>query len=127
MAAVKRVEIRWNPVAVGARLRALREARGFSRADVEARTGIKGPTLAGYEYGQRTPHCSVFVTLAALYRRSLDFILCGLPRNHKAFDAMSVTDRRDCPSVTPLREAGDLRAPASAFSCEDKVDEHVHG
>lgn len=52
-----------------ARLRGLREARGWSQSELARRSGIVRPAISNYEAGKREPTDRVLATLAT----ALDF------------------------------------------------------
>lgn len=47
-----------------ARLRGLREARGWSQSDLSRASGIVRPAISNYEAGKREPSARVVATLA---------------------------------------------------------------
>ncbi|MEV5892578.1 helix-turn-helix domain-containing protein [Nonomuraea fuscirosea] len=65
--------------AVGARLRALRRARGITLADLAATTGVSESTLSRLESGQRRATLELLLPLARTYDVPLDDLV-GAPR-----------------------------------------------
>ncbi len=53
------------PAAIGARLRALREAEGLSLRDLAARSGVSAPMLSQVERGETSPTLAVAARIAA--------------------------------------------------------------
>ncbi|WP_137723273.1 helix-turn-helix domain-containing protein [Prescottella subtropica] len=72
--------------AVGPRLRALRQQRGVTLADLSADTGISVSTLSRLESGQRKPNLELLLPLARAYGVPLDELVgappTGDPRIH---------------------------------------------
>ena len=65
------------PTTTGTRLRALRQSRSLSLAQVVSTLGLSSEiVLSRIERGQSTPSLSTLVALAELYKVSLDY-LCG--------------------------------------------------
>jgi transcriptional regulator with XRE-family HTH domain len=85
---------------VGPRLRALRQQRDLTLADLSAATGISASTLSRLESGQRRPNLELLLPLAQAYRVPLDELIgapsTGDPRIH----AQPFT--RDGMTVLPL-------------------------
>ena len=71
---------------VGPRLRALRQQRGTTLADLSAATGISVSTLSRLESGQRRPNLELLLPLARAYGVPLDDLVgappTGDPRVH---------------------------------------------
>ena len=71
---------------VGPRLRALRQQRDLTLADLSAATGISASTLSRLESGQRRPNLELLLPLAQAYRVPLDELIgapaSGDPRIH---------------------------------------------
>src|ERR1700712_5848138 len=72
--------------AVGPRLRALRQQRNVTLADLSAATGISVSTLSRLESGQRRPNLELLLPLARAYGVPLDELVgappTGDPRVH---------------------------------------------
>lgn len=72
--------------AVGPRLRALRQQRDLTLADLASTTGISVSTLSRLESGQRRPNLELLLPLARAYQVPLDEIIgmpvAGDPRVH---------------------------------------------
>lgn len=100
--------------AVGPRLRALRQQRGATLAQLSATTGISVSTLSRLESGQRRPTLELLLPLARAHQVPLDELVdappTGDPRVHaRAFDRHGVT-------VVPLtRRPGGLSAFKQVF------------
>lgn len=73
-------------LAVGPRLRALRQRRGMTLADLSAATDISVSTLSRLESGQRRPSLELLLPLARAHRVPLDELIgapaSGDPRIH---------------------------------------------
>ena len=94
---------------VGPRLRALRQQREMTLADLSAATGISVSTLSRLESGQRRPNLELLLPLAQAYQVPLDELIgapaTGDPRIH----AQPFT--RNGMTVLPLtRRTGGLQA-----------------
>ncbi len=61
----------------GARLKALREKRGLSQAELAAMTGVFKGQLLRYEHGRSSPTAEKIVALARVLRVSTDALLRG--------------------------------------------------
>jgi transcriptional regulator with XRE-family HTH domain len=100
--------------AVGPRLRALRQERGVTLAQLSGTTGISVSTLSRLESGQRRPTLELLLQLARAHRIPLDRLVdapaTGDPRVHpRPFTRGGVT-------VLPLtRRPGGLRAFKQVF------------
>ena len=64
------------------KLKKAREKTGFTQRDIEAETGIKQSTLAGYEIGRTQPDLETLGILADFYGVSVDWLL-GTAGNQK--------------------------------------------
>lgn len=64
------------------KLKKAREKTGFTQRDIEAETGIKQSTLAGYEIGRTQPDLETLGILADFYGVSVDWLL-GTAGNKK--------------------------------------------
>ena len=95
--------------AVGPRLRALRQQRGVTLAELAAATGISVSTLSRIESGQRRPTLELLLPLARAHQVPLDDIVDAPeardPRIHlKAFES------HGCTFVPLTRRPGGLQA-----------------
>lgn len=95
--------------AVGPRLRALRQRRGLTLAELSAATGISVSTLSRMESGQRRATLELLLPLAQVHQVPLDDIVdapaTGDPRIHlKAFES------HGCTFVPLTRRPGGLQA-----------------
>ncbi|MGI5341910.1 helix-turn-helix domain-containing protein [Streptomyces sp. CA-181903] len=68
-----------TPAAIGPRLRAVRERRDVTLAEVSRATGISPSTLSRIETGRRKPTLEVVLQLAKEYRLSLDELVGSAP------------------------------------------------
>ena len=59
----------------GARLRELREKRGFSQSYAAARLNLSNTTISSYEANTRYPSFEIISKLALLYNTTSDYIL----------------------------------------------------
>jgi transcriptional regulator with XRE-family HTH domain len=95
--------------AVGPRLRALRQERDTTLAELAAETGISVSTLSRLESGQRRPTLELLLPLAQAYGVPLDELvgapLTGDPRVH-----LRPVDRHGMTLVPLTRHAGGLQA-----------------
>jgi len=115
-------------LAVGPRLRALRQQRGMTLADLSAATDISVSTLSRLESGQRRPSLELLLPLARAHRVPLDELIgapaSGDPRIH----AQPFT--RNGMTFLPLtRRPGGLQAykvviPASRAHQEPELQVH---
>lgn len=55
---------RVDPVALGARIRELRERRGWSQTEMASRVGMQQPNVASLESGRRVPTLETVVRVA---------------------------------------------------------------
>ena len=69
-----------DTVAIGRRIRDLRCARGWCQRCAAAKAGMNGSVWNLIEHGRRLPNIEHAIRLAVLFRRSVDFVLFGLPR-----------------------------------------------
>src|SRR3977135_3945612 len=81
---------------VGPRLRALRQQRDMTLADLSAATGISARRLPGVEVGQRRPNLELLLPLAQAHQVPLDELIgaaaTGDPRIHaQAFTRNGMT------------------------------------
>ena len=95
--------------AVGPRLRALRQERGLTLAELSTATGISTSTLSRLESGGRRPTLELLLPLARAHRVPLDELVgapaTGDPRVHPR------PIRRHGATILPLsRQAGGLQA-----------------
>lgn len=94
---------------VGPRLRALRQRRGTTLADLATRTGISVSTLSRLESGQRRPTLELLLPLARAHGVQIDELVgappTGDPRIH-----MRPVNRNGITLVPLTRRAGGLQA-----------------
>lgn len=64
-------------LALGARLKALREATGMTRENVSDETGIEFTCIGMYERGDRIPSLTALVRFAVLYETTVGRIVDG--------------------------------------------------
>jgi XRE family transcriptional regulator, regulator of sulfur utilization len=92
-----------DPISVGPRVRALREAMGLSLRDLAQRTGVSAPMLSQVERGETSPTLAVATRIAA----GLELTLSQLLRLDEA-DGVTVVRRDE-------RRAGGARAAGHAY------------
>jgi len=94
---------------VGPRLRALRQQRDMTLADLSAATGISVSTLSRLESGQRRPNLELLLPLAQAYQVPLDELIGGPATGDPRIHAQPFT--RNGMTVLPLtRRTGGLQA-----------------
>lgn len=59
------------------RLTALRKGKGYSQARLARELNLSPSTVGMYEQGRRVPDLGTLITLAQLYRISLDYLITG--------------------------------------------------
>ena len=109
---------------VGPRLRALRQRRGTTLADLSAATGISVSTLSRLESGRRRPNLELLLPLAEAHGVPLDDLVgapaTGDPRIHlrplsqNGRTIVPLTRRRAGGVPVPVRAAGGTRPLARA-------------
>jgi transcriptional regulator with XRE-family HTH domain len=68
-----------NETKLGLRLRQLRKASGMKQIDVAEAAGIKGSTLSSIENGHDNPGRETLITLAQIYKVSVDDLVALTP------------------------------------------------
>ena len=68
---------------IGARIKAARELRKWSRSELGRIIGRSGGIVSCWEAGLRLPNRNSLVALCKALRRSLDFVLFGSTRNDR--------------------------------------------
>jgi XRE family transcriptional regulator, regulator of sulfur utilization len=96
-------ELAAEPVLVGPRIRALREAMGLSLRDLAERSGVSAPMLSQVERGETSPTLSVASRIAA----GLELSLSQLLRLDEA-EGVTLVQRRD-------RRPGGARARGHSY------------
>lgn len=100
-----------TPAAMGPRLRAVRERRGVTLADVSRATGISPSTLSRIETGRRKPTLEVVLQLAKEYGISLDELVGTAPAAAAEPRSTAPHSFGDDKAVLPLtRYVGGLHA-----------------
>lgn len=66
----------------GQKLKTAREEAGYTQRQITEMTGIKQPTLAGYETGRTEPDIETLGKLADFYNVSVDWLI-GTTGNNK--------------------------------------------
>jgi transcriptional regulator with XRE-family HTH domain len=95
--------------AVGPRLRALRQQRDMTLADLSAATGISVSTLSRLESGQRRPNLELLLPLAQAHQVPLDELIGAAATGDPRIHAQPFT--RNGMTVLPLtRRPGGLQA-----------------
>jgi transcriptional regulator with XRE-family HTH domain len=95
--------------AVGPRLRALRQRRGTTLADLSASTGISVSTLSRLESGQRRPTLELLLPLARAYRVQIDELVGAPPTGDPRVHLRPVT-RHDMTMVPLTQRPGGVQA-----------------
>ena len=94
---------------VGPRLRALRQRRDLTLADLSAATGISASTLSRLESGQRRPNLELLLPISQAYRVPLDELIGSAAAGDPRVQALPFT--RGGITFQPLsRRAGGLQA-----------------
>jgi transcriptional regulator with XRE-family HTH domain len=94
---------------VGPRLRALRQQRDMTLADLSAATGISVSTLSRLESGQRRPNLELLLPLAQAHKVPLDELIGAPPTGDPRIHAQPFT--RNGMTVLPLtRRTGGVQA-----------------
>lgn len=70
-------DLPYNPVAVGARLRLIRDAHELSQSEFAVKAGISASALANWEQGQSRPSIGSAQCIATAFELTLDFIFLG--------------------------------------------------
>ena len=95
--------------AVGPRLRALRQQRETTLADLSAETGISVSTLSRLESGQRRPTLELLLPLARTHGVQIDELVAAPPTGDPRVQLRPVT--RDGMTLVPLsRHTGGVQA-----------------
>ena len=94
---------------VGPRLRALRNERGETLADVSAATGISQSTLSRLESGGRKPTLELLLPLATMYEVPLDRLV-GTPADDDPRVRPNAFVRNGITFLPLTRQAGGLQA-----------------
>ena len=79
----KRTQVRrliLDPKAIGERIAKARKGRRWKQKQLAEACGVKENTVAMWEGGWRVPQRDTLVALAIHLRRSIDWLLCGVPR-----------------------------------------------
>jgi len=114
--------------AVGPRLRALRQQRDITLADLSAATGISVSTLSRLESGQRRPNLELLLPLAKAHGVPLDELVGAPPTGDPRIHLRPITHHGR--TVVPLtRRAGGIQAykqviPASRRPQEPEPQVH---
>jgi transcriptional regulator with XRE-family HTH domain len=94
---------------VGPRLRALRQERGATLAQVSSATGISVSTLSRLESGQRRPTLELLLPLAQTYQVALDELVDAPPIADPRIQERPVV-RHGMTFIALTRRPGDLQA-----------------
>ena len=70
---------------LGARIGALRRARGLSQAELARLLKISPSALGMYEQGRREPSAALLVAIAREFHVSIDYLLTGQPGKNTDF------------------------------------------
>jgi transcriptional regulator with XRE-family HTH domain len=115
-------------VAVGPRLRALRQQRDMTLADLSAATDISVSTLSRLESGQRRPNLELLLPLARAYGVPLDELI-GAPATEDPRIHEQPFTRRGMTFVPLTRRSGGLQAYKVVIPADrlpQKSDPKVH-
>jgi transcriptional regulator with XRE-family HTH domain len=101
--------------AVGPRLRALRQQRGITLADLASATGISVSTLSRLECGQRRANLELLLPLARAHRVPLDELVGAPPAGDPRIQLRPII--RPGETIMPLsRRTGGIQAFKTIFS-----------
>jgi transcriptional regulator with XRE-family HTH domain len=106
----------------GARLRAARDRRGMTQAQLAEVTGAYPSQISNYENGEKIPEGETMVALADALDVSLDELARGTPRE----EPDEVRDVRLRASVRELEELHDRRLIDVAVTVIDGLVVHAH-
>lgn len=76
---------------LGERLQQKRSSMKLSQKEVANAVGVNPSVVSNYENGERTPSVEVLMSLASLYRCSVDYLL-GIEKNSGAMLDTSMLD-----------------------------------
>ncbi len=77
------------------KLKGLRNQYGYSQKQIAERAGVSPSIISGYETGERTPSAEVLMTLSAIYRCSVDYLLGTQPeKNTLVLNTEGLTDKQ---------------------------------
>jgi transcriptional regulator with XRE-family HTH domain len=113
--------------AVGPRLRALRQQRGTTLAELAAATGISVSTLSRLESGQRRPNLELLLPLARAHGVPLDDLVGAPPTGDPRIHLRPIT--RHGRTMLPLtRRAGGVQAYKMIIpaGCAQEPEPQVH-
>jgi len=115
--------------AVGPRLRALRQTRGVTLADLSSDTGISVSTLSRLESGQRKPNLELLLPLARAYGVPLDELVGAPPTGDPRIHMKPIVSRGGRTVVPLTRRPGGIQAykhvlPGGAESGEPDLRVH---
>src|ERR1700716_2027362 len=96
--------------AVGPRLRALRQQRDTTLADLSAATGISVSTLSRLESGTRRPNLELLLPLARAHGVTLDELVGAPPTGDPRIHLRPVTHRHGMTMLPLTRRAGGIQA-----------------
>jgi transcriptional regulator with XRE-family HTH domain len=114
--------------AVGPRLRALRQQRDMTLADLSAATDISASTLSRLESGQRRPNLELLLPLARAYGVPLDELV-GAPATEDPRIHAKPFTRRGMTFLPLTRRSGGLQAYKVVIPTDripEKSDPQVH-
>ena len=73
---------------LGARIAALRRAKGWNQAELAAHLQVSPSAVGMYEQGRREPAAEILVALARLFDVSVDYLLTGKGNEESAENAL---------------------------------------
>lgn len=114
--------------AVGSRLRALRQQRQITLAELSTETGISVSTLSRLESGDRRPNLDLLLPLARAHGVTLDELVDAPPTGDPRIHLRPIT-RHDMTMLPLTRRAGGIQAykiviPASSRRGEPDLQTH---
>lgn len=114
--------------AVGSRLRALRQQRQITLAELSTETGISVSTLSRLESGDRRPNLELLLPLARAHGVTLDELVDAPPTGDPRIHLRPIT-RHDMTMLPLTRRAGGIQAykiviPASSRRGEPDLQTH---
>ena len=77
---VRRRRLHLDARAIGQRIRKARMSKGWTQAELGQAVGMAAKTVACWESGFRVPPIRTLVNLSVHLRRSLDWLVAGVPR-----------------------------------------------
>lgn len=79
--------------AVGARVKELRKARGWTMKELAGRLGIRHTHLSKYEAGLHAPPLEKLAQLASLFAVTVDYLVTGRPNDGQPITSLHLLER----------------------------------